>query len=522
MTRFTTLKMAAMAVALLSATATEAKVSTSISGRLVISKVFYAGTTQIGSSKNYNGGEEYVELYNNSADTLQIGGTYIGLVESESSTGAYPAGSITTPASGIALKQLYRIPSTFTDSIMPYHTVLIASSAIDHSALTQNGPDLSKADLEFANPSTDNSAVPNLELVYSFLPTVTAFNLANGGDASILLFPSSFESKLDLTSLVYAQGKTAGSQYLTVNSYYCTDAVEILKSKIDTATGIYSADSTRKRIDASYDAGYVITPTDATMNKDGNVVYRKTALNYHGDITLYDTNNSKTDFTVSKTIAPRSYNETPDGTTDTTIVIPESGYLPLYTSSKFFGGNDVIISYVTVSSGKLKYLSYPGNSIITGTTVYIIIGTPGEHTLKLTQADRTVKTAGSHYWLADNDTKYVNGVYTTTINNRYPLKFVNEKGNVRFATAWVDGNNKTMQINPETEGRFFIMVNFTPSGDIAWEGATLADVAAGINNAIFTKTDEGNNAIYDLTGRKVNTISKKGIYIKNGKKFVAE
>lgn len=522
MTRFTTLKMAAMAVALISTTASEAKVNTSISGRLVISKVFYAGTTQIGSSKNYNGGEEYVELYNNSADTLQIGGTYIGLVESESSTGAYPAGTITTPTGGIALKQLYRIPSTYTDSIMPYHSVLIASSAIDHSSLSQNGPDLSKADLEFANPTTDNPAVPNLELVYSFLSSVTAFNLTNGGDASILLFPSSFEGKLNLTSLVYAQGKTAGSQYLTVNSFYCTDAVEILKSKIDTTTGIYSADSTRKRIDDSYDAGYVITPTDATMNKDGNVVYRKTALNYNGSITLYDTNNSETDFTVSKTIAPRAYNEIPDGTTDTTIVIPESGYLPLYTSSKFFGGNDVFISYVNISSGQLKYLSYPGNSIITGTAAYIIIGAPGNHTLKLTKADRTVKTSGSDYWLFDNDDKYVNGVYTTTTKNRYPVKFVNEKGNVHFATAWVDGNNKTMQINPETDGRFFTLLTVAPTGDIAWAGATPADVAAGISNAIITKASEVNNIIYDLTGRKINKISKKGIYISNGKKFVAQ
>ena len=134
--------------------------------QMVISKVFYAGTTQVGSNKNYAGGEEYIELHNNTDKEYNVAGMYIGLIESESGTGAYLAQGRT--GYEVKLKQVYQLPDDREYMVKPWGTVVIAASAIDHSAVAQNGPDLSKADFEFGGMSTDNADVPNLKLVFSF------------------------------------------------------------------------------------------------------------------------------------------------------------------------------------------------------------------------------------------------------------------------------------------------------------------------------------------------------------------
>lgn len=522
MRRITSVK-ALVLSALLLGTVAQAKVKNASSGNLIISKVFYAGTTQLGNNKNYTGGEEYIELYNNSGDTLNIAGIYIGLVESESGSGAWTPAAL-TEASGVSnavgLKQLYRVPADYAKELLPYTSVLIAGSAIDHRTLGENGPDLSGADFEFANPVTDNDQVPNLELVFTYMSSVTAFNLTNGGDAGVLLFPSNFEGKFDPAKAVYAQGKTSGSQYLPVNAYNSIDAVEILKAKKD-ADGNYVADAARKRIPTTYDANYVVTPTDASMLRDGNVVYRKTGLASYDRIYLYDRSDSQTDFAVSSTIAPRAYNQTEDGTTDTTVVIPASGYLPFNASSYFFTGKELGVAYVNVSAGVVSFRSFPGDSLIASNSVYLLVGAPGEHVVKYTKANRMIATSGANSWIAEGDDRYADGVYTETRNNRFPLKFVNEAGNVRFVRDAVDGNPKTMKIDVETEGRFYITLTTSDTDVLAWGGITPEEVVAvGIGDVRSLTIDQ---PVYTLQGMRVRDERlPRGLYIRGGKKFLVK
>lgn len=513
--------------ALLLGTTAQAAVKKAASGNLVISKVFYAGTTQLGSNKNYTGGEEYVELYNNSGDTLNIAGIYIGLVESESSTGAWTPAALkeaTGVANAIALKQLYRVPTDYATLVMPYSSVLIASSAIDHSTLAQNGPDLSGADLEFANPATDNDQVPNLELVFTYLASVTAFNLTNGGDAGVMLFPSSFEGKFDISAPVYAQGKTTGSQYLPVNAYNSIDAVEILKGKKD-ADGNYVVDAARKRIPSTYDAGFVSLPPSASMLRDGNVVYRKTGLASYGRTFLYDRNNSQGDFAVSAAIGPRAYNQTEDIIGETTVVIPPSGYLPFNASDYFFGGKDLSIAYVNVSGGVVSFRSCPADSVIATNSTYLLVGAPGEHVIKFTGANRTLASAGVNSWIADGETRYADGVYTETRNNRFPLKFVNEAGNVRFVRDAVEGDPKTMKIDLETEGRFYITLTTSDIEVLPWGGITPEEVVATGISATSPASAAGSAdaPVYTLQGMRLQGQRlPRGLYIRDGKKFLVK
>ncbi len=493
--------------------------SNSANAQMVISKVFYAGTTQAGGTKNYGGGEEYIELHNNSAKEVDIAGMCIALVESESSTGAYLA-SERESGYEVKLKQVFQIPEDKEFVVAPWGNVVIAACAMDHSKDAENGPDLSKADFTFGNMTGDAEGVTPLNLLFTFNASTKALNLTNGGDASIMIISKKNASKLtyaDESTYVFANGKEKGSQYLPFNAYYAMDAVEILKTK-DT-DGVYAADAARKRFSDSQDKGFV--PANQKMLRDGYVAYRKTALNNNGEIYLYDTQDSSVDFQISNTIGVGEYDTTESGVTEVTVNIPESGFLPFYPENYFFTNSDLYIGYVSISNGTLNFNSVQGNTVIANTSAYLLIGAPGEHVVKYSQADRTLASAGQNMWISDDESKYVDGVLTITTKNRYPMKFVNEKGNVRFVRDMVDNNPQTMKIDIEKEGRFYINLNYLNEEEtvIPWAGIMPDEISTAVQN-INTVTDCN---VYNMQGMKMNSNNlPAGLYIKGGKKIVVK
>lgn len=488
--------------------------------QMVISKVFYAGTTKKGATTNYTGGEEYIVLHNNTDKEADIAGYYIGLIESEGSTGAYLASETTN--NDVKLKQVYQIPEDKPFVVAPWGDVVIAACAKDHSADAENGADLSKADFTFGNMNGDSESVPVLKLVFSFNANTKAVNLTNGGDAGIIIInKKNGDSKLtaaDESTWVYANGKTTGSRYLPFNAYYAMDCVEILKTKA--VDGVYTIDAARKRIKDSFDKGYV--PADQKMNKDGYVAYRKTALNNEGKVLLYDTQNSCVDFAISNAKDVTEYDAVEAGLTEVKINIPESGYLPYNAEHYFITAKDVYLTYVNISGGNVKFNSYAGGTFIASDAPYVLVGAPGEHSIYYTEAQRTIATAGSDNWISDGDEKYKDGVLTVTTKNRFPMKFVNEKGNPHFQRDCVDGNNQTLKINVEAEGRFYI--NHTVFNEaeptIAFGGVTPEEViVAGIDAVVAVPT--ATTGTFNLQGIRMNgDILPRGIYVKDGKKFI--
>jgi hypothetical protein len=101
----------------------------------------------------------------------------------------------------------------------------------------------------------------------------------------------------------YAFGKTSGNQWLLLPIRHIIDGVEIMRNK---PTGI---EVNTKRLYPTIDAGY--TNIEAASGWTGEVVYRRTSdkRGADGHRILVDTNNSSNDFTVSKTIKPRQYDE---------------------------------------------------------------------------------------------------------------------------------------------------------------------------------------------------------------------
>lgn len=269
---------------------------------LLISKIYYAGSKD-NNNKNYTAGQ-YLEIYNQTNNDIDISGLYIGLIETNS-TPAYTIDNLKEVYNDtvVLCKQIYRIP-TPSHKITPGGTILVTNSAIDH---TLNGPqeyNLLKADYEAKDASgktVNNTETSALDLLFSSFGTITKMNLLSGGPDGIIIF----RTDKDVTSfgLTYAYGKTSGTQYLVVPKKYIIDGVDILKYS---ATGINIA---TKHMSEDIDGGY--TNINAISGYNGEVIYRKTSTRRgtDGHKILQDSNNSINDFKTSTTINIREYDE---------------------------------------------------------------------------------------------------------------------------------------------------------------------------------------------------------------------
>lgn len=264
---------------------------------LLVSKIYYAGCKDR-NNRNYVAGR-YLELYNNSADSINVAGLYIGLVESESAASGvvYPFGQ--TP-DAIYLKQVFRIPTATAHWLAPGHALVIANSAIDHSANNADGyeRDLTTADYEAKQiNATNNPATPALDLIYTTFPSLTQMNLTQGGLTSVVLFNAPHDHTF---TQVYKLGKTSGNRFIQLPTAWVTDAVEVLRYN---PTAI---DITEKRLYNHLDAGY--THITAVSGYSGQMVVRQVAsTTATGRKILIDTNNSTNDFTLSTSLPLRTY-----------------------------------------------------------------------------------------------------------------------------------------------------------------------------------------------------------------------
>lgn len=274
----------------------------SIKRDILISKI-YAAQSKDNNKKNYQAGQ-YIELYNQSDNVIDVAGLYIGLVETESKP-AYTLDEIKSDLddSVVLVKQIFRIPTDNPMLVQPGGTVLIANSAIDHS---QNSPmehDLSAADFDVYDnnkkPFQNNPDVPDLPLVWTYLGSISRMNIVNTAQ-SIIIFRS--DDDFSAPKLVYIYGKTKGNQYALVPRSAVIDGVDFLKMDAKSHAG----DPAMKRLSADIDAGF--TTLSSTSGYTGEVLYRKTTgTAADGHKLLMDTNNSSSDFKTSTTIAPRAY-----------------------------------------------------------------------------------------------------------------------------------------------------------------------------------------------------------------------
>lgn len=508
------------------------------SGDLVISKVFYSASKNASGSGNYIAGQ-YIEIYNNREEEVEISGMYVALVESESAASAYTQAAIEADADlksmlggKIVVKQIFQIPTDKTYTVGAGKSIIICNSAIDHTTGAVTGHDLSGADFEVKTTNAKyphNDAVPAMTLVYTMTPTLDFMNLSYTGTSSagvVLLKNNAAAIVTAEESLVFGRGKTTGNKFALVNPYYAIDAVEILgnvKSK--------GVDATLKRLNDTYDAGIASTTAEGGYN--GETVYRKTAfVMADGRKVLYDTNNSSVDFQASATIQPRVFDAEPAGLTEGTITIPATGYLVFRPEKSVFGEKDLTFTYITVNAknSDLAYNEYKGTDELLASSNFIVVGTPGTHKVYYSEAQATKKIPSNALTWSDEDSK----------------EFTSASQKTRIIYKWVDTTEKTgfQRVAKTAEGLYNyaefsgddrLYLYITPAMATAFFAANGADSADNLDFLVWhgkkpdltgVKTVDAavkataTGAIYDINGNKVNLMQKGNVYIIDGKKVL--
>ncbi len=267
-------------------------------GGLVIKEVYYTAS-QTPSGGNYFS-DQFVEIYNNSTDTLYLDSLCIADIHGNA--GLINPSSLPTPfntdnANSYA-SNIWRIPGTGKQRpLAPGNSIIIAQDGVNHkdATLNPNSPvDLSNADWETYNERPDNRdadapGVPNLERVY----------FTGGFDWLMPVFgPSLIIFKADFATL--AQVPIPGASSTTpprirVPNSIVIDGVDFLR---DGTSASY------KRLPAALDAGFLFA--DATYNKQS--LRRKTSTTINSRRVLQDNNNTTADFEKIPLPTPKAFN----------------------------------------------------------------------------------------------------------------------------------------------------------------------------------------------------------------------
>ena len=271
-----------------------------LQGKLVIGKVFYAGSTRLNGAtpKNYMC-HLYIELYNNSAENIDVAGTYVAMANSDAAANAWAATDMVDDKAGMGVfKQVFKIPAGSPVLMEPGKSLVITNCAIDHSEIAEGMVDLSTADFELKSTNAafnfHSDAVP-ATIVYSANASQDYINFMNPGPDGIALFKA--DTDIANCAKTYGKGKDSGNELLIIPMVNSIDAVDIVKQKTP------SADD--KRFTAEYDAGFTCTADINTFNCQA--VARKVVSADGGRKVLQDTNNSSVDFESLWNVQPRVY-----------------------------------------------------------------------------------------------------------------------------------------------------------------------------------------------------------------------
>ncbi len=243
--------------------------------------------------------DQFIEIYNNSAEVINADGLYIAALTPR------PAGYSTEKVSTLPLtefiysEQVLRIPGNGTQHpIQPGKSIVIAANGIDfteggkYSTGTVNN---SKADFEVNEQawlqqrglippspilaSPDNPDVKDVEIIYFYAQGGAFFNfLADGASVAIFRMQSTpTETVIDPS--------VPGYPFLKIPVSSVIDAADFLQAQ---TSGPF------KRLPSFLDASFNFIPGGSRAT--GKAMYRKIVKTVNGRAILMDTNNSANDF----------------------------------------------------------------------------------------------------------------------------------------------------------------------------------------------------------------------------------
>lgn len=265
---------------------------------LVISEIFFTGTLTP-EGKQYSD-DQYFKIGNNSGDTIYLDG--LAIVESAFLTVEKEDYSPDIMAKAMTADAIYVIPGSGKEHpLAPGKEVVLALNARDHKEINPNSIDLSKADFEFydesSNPSytdDDNPNVPNLVNWYDY--SASYFSLHNRGFKSYAIARPTVDADTFIKEFKYTYTYT-----FTYGEYSFDmdgEGFKIPNEWIIDAVNLSVADSWQWNVTApSLDAGWThCGSVDRDQNRYGKAVVRKME---NGK--WVDTNNSTNDFNADAT-----------------------------------------------------------------------------------------------------------------------------------------------------------------------------------------------------------------------------
>ena len=263
-------------------------------GGFVISEIFYTGTTT-SEGRSYSG-DQYIIITNNSDVTLYADS--IAVLESAFLTTTKEDYTPDIMSTHFSVQACYMIPGTGKSvPVEPGKSLKLAVNAIDHTAEQAGSINLSDADFEFfdetSNPNfTDpDGQAPNLDKWYCYTATIYQFHSRGFNSMAIAKMKTSKEDWLqnyvyDATYLFtfgdFSREMTKSGIYKVPNEWIL-DGVNL------------SVESVREWnvLDASIDAGWTYCgKVDRDETRFNKSVIRKQAANGK----YIDTNNSTNDF----------------------------------------------------------------------------------------------------------------------------------------------------------------------------------------------------------------------------------
>jgi hypothetical protein len=269
----------------------------------VISEIFFTGTLTP-EGKQYSG-DQYFKITNNSSETLYADG--IAILESSFLTVSKYDYTPDIMSQAMTADAIYCIPGTGNDHpVLPGKSLVIALNAINHKEANSNSIDLSTADFEFYDESsnsnyldTDNTEVPNLDKWYCY--TATYFSLHNRGFKAYAIAKPEVDKETFLANYLYTYSYTmslsSGNYTMTGKGYKVPNAWILDAVNLSVSAG-YEWIVTSPTLDSGW--SYCGTTTsDAT--RYGKAVVRKVEKTENGRDILKDTNNSTDDFDAEAT-----------------------------------------------------------------------------------------------------------------------------------------------------------------------------------------------------------------------------
>ena len=268
-------------------------------GDWVIKEFYYSG-----APNSYYFYDSFIEIYNNSTETLYADGLLIGSTKAGTASASSFYGFVTEGYQDAFINTMLRIPGNGTEHpVEAGKSIVIATDAINHKTDPNgnaNSPvNLGRgvADFEvyyYVNPNTpdtDNPEVPNVEILYAY--STTLFDYIPGVMGSgLVIFRSENPDALEKMT---EPNSTSATQYVRVPKDLVIDALEVVANATVTAA--------TKRLPANLDAG--MNTVGAAYS--GTSLRRKVKQTINGRKVLLDTNNSSTDFEVNPVPSPKGW-----------------------------------------------------------------------------------------------------------------------------------------------------------------------------------------------------------------------